>query len=763
MFFKKNVKDNKRRNNWVKYIRSISFQRILTTVITVLLVFVIINSGAMPKKYKLAVNGISNYNITAPRDIENKDKTEDKARDAEEKVGYVYKDISKAPVDVINIVYEFLSYVDSARDGVQKSLQDKGITRKSKDYTRILEEEQAKAVTTLSQNISKMDILLSEQQVQYLIAKATDEDIASFKKESAAIISLIMQENITQENIADKIVKAQNTFQGSTLPQEIKNIGAQLSQAVIMPNKSIDVEITNELKKKAYEDVINNKKVIIKKDERIISTGEVVTLDKYNVLKELNLLETDSRFDYGFVAGLLFMIIMLAVMLILYIRFFYKAFLRDRQNHIILSIIILLTILISRGVFKYSVLAIPIFIAPMLVSILMDAKLAVVVNFVLSITLTFVTKGNAGFLYMSLISGTFAAFLMSKANQRSKLSMAGFVVALLNVLVIICVGLINKSGWKEISQDSFIVLGNGVISAVLTIGTLPFWESIFNVLTPLKLLELSNPNQPLLKKLLMEAPGTYHHSLMVGNLAEVATEIIGGNPLLARVGAYFHDVGKLKRPNFFRENQLTENPHDRMTPNLSTLVITSHTADGAKLAEKYKIPNPIVDIIRQHHGNTMVAYFYHKAKKGDNADTIKPEDYRYEGPRPSTKEAAVVMLADSVEAAVRSMVDRTEGKIEGLIRKIIKDKLDDGQLDLCNLTLKDLDSIARAFMKVLSGYYHEREEYPEMKLKENVKQRQQLQMTAPAAQTEQQEAAVPQQEAGDMVHEERKIQNGSHH
>jgi putative nucleotidyltransferase with HDIG domain len=201
---------------------------------------------------------------------------------------------------------------------------------------------------------------------------------------------------------------------------------------------------------------------------------------------------------------------------------------------------------------------------------------------------------------------------------------------------------------------------------------------------------------------------------MVGNLAEVATEDLGGNALLARAGAYFHDVGKLKRPDLFKENQFSENPHDRMTPNLSAVVITSHTNDGIEIATKYKIPLVIKDIIKQHHGTTLVAYFYHKALKSNDGAEIKQENYRYEGPNPQTKEAAVVMLADSVEAAVRSMTEKTEAKIEVLIKKIIKDKLDDGQLDKCQLTLADLDTIANSFMRVLSGYFHAREQYPEI-------------------------------------------------
>jgi hypothetical protein len=231
------------------------------------------------------------------------------------------------------------------------------------------------------------------------------------------------------------------------------------------------------------------------------------------------------------------------------------------------------------------------------------------------------------------------------------------------------------------------------------------------------MIELSNPNHPLLKRLLREAPGTYHHSIIVANLAENAAQAVGANGLLARVGAYYHDVGKLNRPYYFRENQLTsENPHDKLNPTLSTNIITSHTKDGVKLAQKYRIPKVIQDFILQHHGTTPVIYFYHKAK--NNNKDVRLDDFRYTGPKPQSPETAIVMLADTVEAAVRTLPDPTPGKIEGLIRKLIKERLEDGQLDECHLTLKDLDSIATAFKDVLCGIFHERVEYPDVDLKE---------------------------------------------
>jgi putative nucleotidyltransferase with HDIG domain len=248
----------------------------------------------------------------------------------------------------------------------------------------------------------------------------------------------------------------------------------------------------------------------------------------------------------------------------------------------------------------------------------------------------------------------------------------------------------------------------------LTTGLLPFFESAFGLLTPMRLLELANPNHPLLRKLLLEAPGTYHHSLIVGNLAEAAAEAVGADPLLCRVGAYYHDVGKTKRPAFFVENQMTkENPHDKIAPSLSHLIITSHVRDGLELQEQYRLPSSIRDICAQHHGTTVLWYFYNKALEQDKSGNVSIDSYRYPGPKPQSKEAAIVMLCDAVEAAVRSMARPTPQRIEAVIRKIIRDRLQDGQLDESQLTLRDLDKAAEAFMQTLNGIYHPRIEYPD--------------------------------------------------
>jgi putative nucleotidyltransferase with HDIG domain len=697
------------------FIRNRTFQKVLIGIVIIAASFAILENGALPRKYRLTLGEKSQYDITAPRDIENTLLTIEMAEKAAEAVPPVMLRLENIPIDVLNTTSEFIKEIENSRESIDKNLQEQGITKKSKNYKETLELEQAIAVDELQVKVRDFGVPLTEEQVKYLVVKAKDEELAEFDKLTRSLVSSIMKEEVNESNLVSKVDFVQSEFQSSELSQEFKNIGSLMAKAFLKPNSVVAKDMTEEKKTEAYNSAMESRQ-IIPEGSRILSYGDIVTEDKLEVLRELNLIETGSM-DYAFASGILAVVLFLTFLVVLYMRVFCRKLLESRKDLILLGVIILLILGSALILNSVNPLLIPVFAAPMLISILMDLRLGIVINLVLALAISFITKGDQGLFYTSVIGGTLSAFLVSGANQRSRLSASGLVIAALNGVIITCINLISKSSGGTMANDAAFIALNGMMSTILTIGSLPFFESIFNIITPLKLLELANPNQPLIKRLLMEAPGTYHHSLMVGNLAEVATEAINGNALLARVGAYYHDVGKLKRPNFFKENQLSENPHDRMTPNLSTLVITSHTSDGAEIAEKYKVPLAVREIISQHHGTTLAAYFYYKAKKGDRADAVKQDDFRYQGPRPSSKEAAVVMLADSVEAAVRSMVDKTEGKMEGLIRKIIKDKLDDGQLDLCDLTLRDLDNIARAFMRVFGGYFHAREEYPEMKTK----------------------------------------------
>jgi len=380
----------------------------------------------------------------------------------------------------------------------------------------------------------------------------------------------------------------------------------------------------------------------------------------------------------------------------------------------LVSLIVVMTLTITMGVKSISAYLIILPAGTMLISILVSPRIAIMSNTMMSILAGFLGDFDLSVVAIMLLTGILASGMVSRPHHRSTIILAGLAVSIVSLFIIFSVGILSREDVYRMLYNGMYGAIGGILSAVLTIGTLPFFETTFDIITPVKLLELSNPNQPILRRLLIEAPGTYYHSILVGNLAEAAAEDIGANPLLCRVGSYYHDIGKLKRPYFFKENQITnDNPHDKITPNLSALVITSHVKDGIEIAEKSKLPSAVIRVIEEHHGNTLVAYFYHKALNAEGAEAVEKGKFRYPFRKPQTKEAAIVMLADSVEAYIRSLTEPTQEQVEQGVRKIIKDKLNDTQLDECDLTLKDMEMIAQAFVKVLAGIFHDRIEYPE--------------------------------------------------
>jgi cyclic-di-AMP phosphodiesterase PgpH len=301
---------------------------------------------------------------------------------------------------------------------------------------------------------------------------------------------------------------------------------------------------------------------------------------------------------------------------------------------------------------------------------------------------------------------------MRSLEKRADFLQAVSIVTLVNVTFITFYLLMAQSGYgiKEISFYIVAAIISGLLSGALTMGLLPYFESAFGLLSTLRLIELSNPNHPLLKKVLTETPGTYHHSIMVANLAEAACEAIGADGLLARVGCYYHDVGKTRRPMFFIENQMGANPHDSMSPESSAEIIIAHTTDGAELLRKHKMPQEIIDICLQHHGTSVLKFFLFKAK--EEGKRLDESVFRYPGPKPQTKEAAIISIADSVEAAVRSMHQPSAEKIQKLVQSIIQDRVQDDQFDECDISLKELKIIEDVLCETLNGTFHSRIEYP---------------------------------------------------
>jgi putative nucleotidyltransferase with HDIG domain len=319
------------------------------------------------------------------------------------------------------------------------------------------------------------------------------------------------------------------------------------------------------------------------------------------------------------------------------------------------------------------------------------------------------------FIYF-VTAGLMGVYGVKNCRRRNALIHTGLCIGVANLVLLAAFKL-----WefpftsKDLVVGEIFALGGGVLTGVLALGLTPIMESLFRYSSNIRLLELLNLDQPMLKELMLIAPGTYHHSMVVGQMVEAAAETIGANPMLAKAAAYYHDVGKIKKPAYFVENQMGgENKHEKLAPSMSSLILISHVKDGVDLAQKYKLGEGIAEIIRQHHGTNLISYFFHKAKtQAANPNQVKIEDYRYPGPRPQTKEAGLVLLADQVEAASRTLTDPTPARIQGMVQKIINNVFADGQLDECELTLKDLHHIARSFNKILSGIFHQRIHYPQ--------------------------------------------------
>lgn len=361
--------------------------------------------------------------------------------------------------------------------------------------------------------------------------------------------------------------------------------------------------------------------------------------------------------------------------------------------------------------------ALPVASAAMLVSVFFTADMAIIFSLPASILAALLLANTLEFFIYFLVGSIIASRNVSQFKERGNVLKAGAVVGLVQVLMIIAFNLSTGSffAFKTI-EGMFTAFAGGCLLGIIVIGLIPIVEIIFGYTTNFKLLELASMDHPLLQELMVQAPGTYHHSVIVGSMVESAARAVGANSLLAKVSAYYHDIGKTKKPAYFIENQIgMDNKHERLAPSMSSLILISHVKDGVELARKHKLGTELIDIIRQHHGTSLISYFYEKARSAQDPDqsAVRIEDFRYPGPTPQTKEAGLIMLADAAEAASRTLNDPTPARIQGMVQKIINNIFADGQLNDCELTLKDMHQIAKSFTRVLTGIFHQRIEYPE--------------------------------------------------
>ena len=550
---------------------------------------------------------------------------------------------------------------------------------------------------------------LSEADIQWLYERGIDYAINVMSKGVAQADLESARAKIAQSISKDKYITG----------AEEKFLQAVIEEVNLYPTYVLDAEATAARKSEILA-TVEPEKITVQKGELVVRKGEVLTERQAAILHQLGYNQSAS--PAVVVLGLAILIAMMIVVLRAFMMHFTPKVYRDEKQILLLMLLITATISMYDLFLSLSLSSmadraaqvgylIPVAMGTMLITILLDVRLGLVADIILAIFVGLYTE-SPSFAVVALTGGLVGSLGVATLGQRSDISRAALSISASNACVIIALGMVQNQALDVIAFGVVFGVSNGLIASIFTMGILPYLENLFGITTSIKLLELANPNQPLLKRLMTEAPGTYHHCIMVGNLGEAAADAIGANGLEVRLGAYYHDIGKLKRPYFFAENQFTgNNPHNSMMPHLSTLIITSHVKDGIEMAKEAKLPPIIIQMIAQHHGDSLVSFFYSKAKEID--PEAKERDYRYEQPKPQTKEAAILMMADTVEAAVRSRKNATPGQIEGFIRTLIKNKLNDGQFDECELTFRDLDLIATAFTRVINGIYHKRIEYPQ--------------------------------------------------
>ena len=511
-----------------------------------------------------------------------------------------------------------------------------------------------------------------------------------------------------------------------------RKLAADLISPLIEPNSSFSKTKTDQAKAAAAAQVVPIV-VTFAQGEKIVGTNERITDVNFEAIQYFGL--TEARPDFARLGGWLFLAIMIVGLLLAWLWRFRRDLWHRNNAMLLISLMVVGVAFVLKATAGRPGLPfiVPTAVAGMLLAILLDAGVATTVMIVLAM-IAGALNGNSLELTAYVLFGGLAGILAIRRGDRLQVFVqAGLAVAIANVLVVSTFALLGAHDFRGLLELVGASFASAAGSAVAAVGSFAVLGNLFGILTVFQLLELANPSQPLMRRLLVETPGTYHHSLMVGNLAERAAEAIGADPLLTRVAAYYHDVGKLANPLAFIENQAGgENIHDELDPEVSAQVLKQHVADGIDIAYKSKLPKTLIAFIPQHHGTAIMSYFYARAKRAaaepfggphttDGAAAAAAVDdrkFRHVGPKPQSREAALIMLADGVEASVRSLESRDEPAIRAMVARIVEERLTDGQFDECDLTLRDVERIKEAFVGQLLGMYHQRIEYPQNKIVE---------------------------------------------
>jgi len=695
------------------YSSLISFNLLLIVVLllTGVLQFLIMFNTVKSDTYDIQLTQIAEETVRATKTVEDVELTA-KARDEAEKL--------VEPVYILNldVVEQRASFIQSVFEVVLD------VKKQLADFEQpISKDERVAMLKTALKDItnSQPNFTLTDTQLDALLVSSEEE----LKRAQGAIEQIVknkLSEPIRSEDVRSVKTKvATEVSELSAISRTILSPVVAIAEASIVENNILDEDKTKERIEQARAEV-EPKKIL--QGQIIVREGEAVNVEMIRQLELLGML--DQKESKKPLFGLALFISLQMAFLYIYFNRSTVSVVQKRKHLFIttivyiLSIIVMLILNVVEGNFDVLIAFLfPTAMSTMLVRILADEKAASIV--------TILTASSAGVIFqqsyasvlqmdiaMYILFGGFGAlYFMRNMDKRKHLLHSVAVITIINALFISFYLLLSQAS-ISLSEGAFYFIAaiiSGLLSGALTMGLLPFFESAFGILSTMRLIELSNPNHPLLKKILIETPGTYHHSVMVANLAEASCEAIGADGLLARVASYYHDVGKTKRPYMFIENQMSGvNPHDSLEPEQSAQIILAHTVDGAELLKQYNMPQEIINIALQHHGTSALKYFLFKAK--EQGKDLDESIFRYVGPKPQTKEAAIISVADSVEAAVRSMKEPTSEKIQQLIHSVIQNRLQDGQFDECDISIKELKKIEVALCETLNGIFHSRIEYP---------------------------------------------------
>ncbi len=676
-----------------------------------------------PKRYEVSVGAVAAESITAPRIVEDSVNTEALRQAARNNVSPVYSVDEKLADTLISNAQSFFSALSSFRNAATTT-RAASFTAASPDAQGETQEDtrtwqEVIPATDLLAMLVKLPVGVSDTALGYALLDATDDEIDQLKELVLTTLTEKLRAGVTEADQVKTLSEINKELKLSTLSVWLKAMGEMVYDKYLLPTNVVNSVETTRAQEKAASAV---EPVYIARGATIVQAGQTVTQEQYDMLLSLDLVkgaEAVSRLTPGTIAYLFCAFGMLGLYLLAFDR---ETFSSNKQMTI-LALILWLTLALEWICYIVDPRVTPAVFGVLLTTLLVSRKTAEAVNIALALSFSLLAGGSGSTLFGSdsilamaamLISGQMVMVVAERSKKRGALIAAGSFGGVAGAAVVVAGGLILNYSWNTTLIYAGLQMASALILSVFCVGMLSLWENLFDIVTPARLHELANANHPLLKKMMTVAPGTYHHSMMVASLAEGAAEAIGANALLARTGAMYHDVGKLRRPQYFKENQNGQNIHDTLQPEESAGYIIAHQKDALAYLSRYRMPSEVKKIVSEHHGNTLVSYFYYKAKQQQTQDgePVIERLFRYQGNLPSSKESAIVMLADSCEAAVRSMSEPTREEVADMVHKIVQGKMDDGQLKQCPLTLGEINQIEKSFLVTLTGLMHERIRYP---------------------------------------------------